>query len=123
MEAQDLERDFLTPVDAAKYLSVHRETLYDVIRGGAIHAFKVGGRWRIYRAEMDRYLHKSAARPNGATLTSSPAPSPLSVPDLPLQSEAKLRSGKRILVIDDSPEIREFFAIVLTKRGHKVDAA
>jgi excisionase family DNA binding protein len=38
----------------AAHIRVHPETVRRKLRSGAIHGIKVGSRWRIRRAELDR---------------------------------------------------------------------
>lgn len=57
------ELQILTVLEAARYLKVHRETLYGLIEAGAIQASKIGGRWRMARAVLDGYLEKKGQLP------------------------------------------------------------
>lgn len=41
-----MENKILNAQEAAEYLRIHRVTLYDLVKGGQIHCFRVG---RIYR--------------------------------------------------------------------------
>jgi excisionase family DNA binding protein len=53
-----LERppEFLTLRELASLLRVSRTTAYELARAGAVPAVKVGGVWRIPRAELDAQL-------------------------------------------------------------------
>lgn len=120
MPTGDINPDFFTPIEAARYVRVHRETLYELIRSGTIKAFKVGGRWRVPQSSLDAYLKKD-------TIAAGISEDSLGIPDSggSLQSQAAFllkptAAQKRILVADDSQDVRDFFRIVLAKRGHSV---
>lgn len=54
----------LTIPAAANYLSVSPRTVYDLMRSGALSAFRIGprqGAVRISRAELDRYISEAQA--------------------------------------------------------------
>ena len=42
----------MTVTDVAKFLHVHRITIYRLIRGGELHPFKVGRLWRFNRRDI-----------------------------------------------------------------------
>lgn len=46
-------REILTVEEVADFLSVHRSTIYRLLRKGDIPAFKVGSDWRFVRFEVE----------------------------------------------------------------------
>ncbi len=59
--------EMLTLAEAAEILRIAERTAYDLARQRRIPAAKVGGQWRIRRAELDAWLDKGgeAAAPGG----------------------------------------------------------
>jgi excisionase family DNA binding protein len=53
--------ELLTVQELAHYLRVSLKTAYQLVSGGEIPAAKVGGQWRIRRAEVDRLLAEQSA--------------------------------------------------------------
>lgn len=53
---------FLTVRELAAYLRVSLRTAYQLIYDGAVPAARVGGQYRIRRAELDRQLAESTGR-------------------------------------------------------------
>jgi excisionase family DNA binding protein len=53
--------ELLTLPELASYLRVGMRTAYKLASTGAVPAVKVGGQWRIPRAELDAQLSKRAA--------------------------------------------------------------
>ena len=45
----------LTVKDLAHYLKVHPSTVYRLLKGGQLPAFKVGSDWRFNFKEIDRW--------------------------------------------------------------------
>jgi excisionase family DNA binding protein len=45
----------LTLKELSRYLKVNPSTVYRLIKGGKIPAFKVGSDWRFDREEIDRW--------------------------------------------------------------------
>ena len=50
-------KDVLTPKQVADYLQMHPITIYRYINEGRIAAAKIGGRYRIRREAVDRFLN------------------------------------------------------------------
>lgn len=46
--------DFLTPVEAAKYLRVCKATVYKLIKAGKLPAVRAGKQLRIARSSIDK---------------------------------------------------------------------
>lgn len=57
--------DLLTTSEAAEYLRLKERKLYELIAAGAVPCTKVTGKWLFPRAELDRWLDASMARPAG----------------------------------------------------------
>lgn len=51
--------EMLTRKEAADYLKISRNTAYQLFRSGAFGR-KVGGQWRVARAELDRWMRGGA---------------------------------------------------------------
>lgn len=47
-----------TVAEAAKYLKVHEQTIYKLLRTGKLKGAKVGKDWRIHKDVLDDYLKK-----------------------------------------------------------------
>jgi len=48
----------LTPKDVAAELDVSYVTVINYIKKGHIKAFKIGGQWRLYPSELERFKAK-----------------------------------------------------------------
>ena len=46
----------MTVSDVAKYLGMHRITIYKLTKAGIIPAFKIGGQWRFKRSAIDDWI-------------------------------------------------------------------
>lgn len=58
------ESDILSLPEACKFLRVHRNTLYKLIRDGELPAFRLmqGGRWRFRQRDLQQWLEDCQAR-------------------------------------------------------------
>ena len=56
-------RHFLTVDELADYLRVSRASAYRLVQGGKVPHVRVGGQWRIPRAELERQLAEQAGKP------------------------------------------------------------
>jgi excisionase family DNA binding protein len=58
------EADILSVPEACKFLRVHRNTLYKLIRDGELPAFRLmqGGRWRFRKRDLEQWLEDCQAR-------------------------------------------------------------
>lgn len=58
------ESDILSLPEACKFLRVHRNTLYKLIRDGELPAFRLmqGGRWRFRQRDLEQWLEDCQAR-------------------------------------------------------------
>jgi len=48
----------LTPEEAAELLKLHIDTVYHLLQKGKLPGAKVGGSWRIRRADIDKFFEK-----------------------------------------------------------------
>jgi excisionase family DNA binding protein len=61
-------KQLLTPEQVSEILQVHILTVYDYIRGGKLHAVRLGRHYRVLPADLDLFLEERrvkapAARP------------------------------------------------------------
>jgi excisionase family DNA binding protein len=56
--------EFMSVPEASEFLSIHRNTLYKLIAGGEIPAFRLttGGRWKFRRSDLEDWLTDRQAR-------------------------------------------------------------
>ena len=52
--------DILTLKEAAEYLRVSRQTVYNMIKDRRIKAYKVGREWRFFRSNIMEYLESTS---------------------------------------------------------------
>jgi excisionase family DNA binding protein len=52
------DEELLTVEDAAKKVKVHPETIRGWIRSGELPAVDIGGKYRIYPADLDAFLRR-----------------------------------------------------------------
>ena len=94
-----MESDWLTLGQAAKYLGVAQSTIRKWSDLGRVPAFYTpGGHRRYRRSDLDSFLERSG--PGG-----------------------RLRSGPRILVVDDDAAMREYMRAALEIEGYTVSEA
>ena len=58
-------REVMTPKQVAEYLQLHPMTIYRYISTGKLPAAKIGGRYRIKRAVVDRLLADTEVAADG----------------------------------------------------------
>ena len=46
----------MTPKEAAKYLGLHRITIYRLIKKCELPGFKIGGQWRFKKDLLDEWI-------------------------------------------------------------------
>ena len=51
--AKDTGKQILTIEDAESYLGIKKRTLYKLVKAGSLPAIKIGGQWRIAKAQLD----------------------------------------------------------------------
>jgi excisionase family DNA binding protein len=62
-----LEQEVLTVEEAARYLRVHEQTVYELLRSGRLKGAKAGRAWKIHRTVLEEYLKgQRATRPGRA---------------------------------------------------------
>jgi len=66
--------ELLTTDEASQYLRLKERKLYELVSQGAVPCTKVTGRWLFPKAELDRWLAQSLARPDGLAV---PEPMPI----------------------------------------------
>lgn len=54
--AQDRKPRLMTIGEVAKYLRIHKSTVYRLAKGKRIPASKVGNKWRFRKDVIDRWL-------------------------------------------------------------------
>jgi excisionase family DNA binding protein len=59
------EGEILTIKQVAEYLKVTDRTIYRLAGAKKIPAFKVGGTWRFSRADLDAWIRRQSAEPQG----------------------------------------------------------
>jgi excisionase family DNA binding protein len=47
-----MDKEYLSPEEVAELLSVTRRTVYNWLKSGRIPAMKIGGVWRVRRADL-----------------------------------------------------------------------
>lgn len=50
-DCRELPR-ILKPIEVAKFLCIHKNTVYKMIKRGDLPAFRVGKSWRIFRKDL-----------------------------------------------------------------------
>ena len=58
------EQDYLSAVQAAKYLGVNRQRVYELADAGRLGR-RIGGYWLFTLAELDAYKQERTQRPKG----------------------------------------------------------
>lgn len=94
MQTADISGRLLTVREAAQLLQVGEVTVYRLAQRRKIPAVKVGGSWRFRRDQLDKWL---LAGGSGAT--------------------------RRVLVVDDDPDLRRMLEHIFTLRGQPVSLA
>lgn len=56
MKGKQVQRQIMTPKEAAKYLGLHLITVYRLIKRGELPGFKVGGQWRFKKDLLDSWI-------------------------------------------------------------------
>ena len=57
------ERRFLTVDELSQFLRISRTVAYQLVTSGAVPRVRVGGQWRIPRAELEQQLAESMSKP------------------------------------------------------------
>lgn len=97
-----MEQEIFGVTRAAKYCAVSRGTLWKHIKSGALKASMTpGGHYRIVKRDLDAFAREKGMYPLGS-----------------YQPEEK-----KILIVDDDPEIRDLFETFLSAEGYKIETA
>ena len=66
-QARESESDILSVPEACRFLSVHRNTLYKLIRAGELPAFRLitGGHWKFRKGDLSEWLETRRVRSAG----------------------------------------------------------
>jgi excisionase family DNA binding protein len=48
----------LTVQDVSEYLNVDPKTVYRMVKRGELPGFKVGGSWRLHKADLDTWISR-----------------------------------------------------------------
>jgi excisionase family DNA binding protein len=62
MQREQQGQVFLTVSELARFLRVSRTTAYQLVWSGQVPRARVGGQWRIPRAELERQLASGTGR-------------------------------------------------------------
>lgn len=68
---KDEIEEIFTLDEVAAYLKVGKRTVYRLAAAKKIPAFKVGGTWRFQRQEIDQWIKRQTADPQGNVNTGS----------------------------------------------------
>ena len=52
--------NLLSLKEVATYLGISKQSLYRMVKGGTIPAYKVGGTWRFRLSEIEEFLRRSS---------------------------------------------------------------
>jgi excisionase family DNA binding protein len=58
--------------DLADYLKCHPGTVYRLLKGGEIPAFRLGSDWRFSRADIDRWIARRQVSPGAGKAAPKP---------------------------------------------------
>ncbi len=61
----DDQSKVMTLAEVAGYLNCHYGTIYRLVRGGDLPAFRLGGSWRFMRSDLEQWI---ASRTSGASV-------------------------------------------------------
>lgn len=53
---------FITPHDAARYLGISLDQIYEMLAAGELPGVRLGGRWRIRLRELERWLDEEVSK-------------------------------------------------------------
>ena len=56
--------DVMTLSEVAAYLNCHPSTVYRLLEGGELPAFRLGGDWRFLRSEVDKWIAARQVQPH-----------------------------------------------------------
>lgn len=53
---------FITPHDAARYLGIPLDEIYEMLAAGELPGTRIGGRWRIRISALERWLDEEVSK-------------------------------------------------------------
>lgn len=109
----NVEKDFYTIPEAAKVCAVGRTTMWRWVKSGYLKASTtLGGQHRIQKTELESVLTKRGGYPMPA-LEKAPEP----------EFSGRSLSPKKILIVDDDPDIQRVTTRLLSAQGYEVAVA
>lgn len=61
-KSQPFERRWISPAEAAEYLSLHQQTIFDLCYRGVLPSIKLAGSRRVDRRKLDEFMEKQLER-------------------------------------------------------------
>ncbi len=108
-----MEKDYYTIPEAAKVCSVGRTTMWRWVKSGYLKAsVTLGGQHRIQKTELESVL---ADRGGYSIPASEKEPEP--------EFAGRLLSPRKILIVDDDPDIRKITTRFLSTQGYEIAVA
>ncbi len=108
-----MEKDYYTIPEAAKICSVGRTTMWRWVKAGHLKAsVTLGGQHRIRKADLESVLTEKGGY---SLLASEIAPKP--------EFSGRSLSPKKILIVDDDPDIRKIMTRFLSAKDYEVAVA
>jgi excisionase family DNA binding protein len=52
----DAESEVMTVPEVATYLRCHASTIYRLVKGGDLQAFRLGSDWRFFRSDINKWI-------------------------------------------------------------------
>ncbi|GIK54255.1 MAG: Regulator of RpoS [Planctomycetes bacterium] len=91
---------YYTTSEVAKICKVHRNTILTAIRKGVLRIHRTpGGHARISQEDLDEFIHRRSL------------------------ATTKVKSAKRVLIVDDDPVFNQITSAVLASAGYSVRVA
>jgi len=97
-----MTKDMLTVGQAAAYCGLSRKTLFRHVKAGGIKASRTpGGHYRILKKDLESYILEKGMYPLAHNLS----------------------SGKKVLIVDDDPQIRRLLTRTLQSHTYETETA
>ena len=58
-DEQEIENEYLTPLEVQQLLYIGRNTFYKLVNSGELPAFRVGNLWRVARKDLLAFSRKA----------------------------------------------------------------